>query len=330
MEKIAFIIGETFLYWNSLILMLACAAAIGLFLFFYLRKRGNGLSAAILVPLSVAFSLVLSRAVHWYCRADAYSSFSDALTDFTGGGYALAGVFAGCILAAVLLRLLRVVKNLPMALDCMALAGCAGICVGRLACFYTPADRGILLENIRSLPLAWPVVNSVTGEVQWRLATFVLQSICAGLIFLALSIWYLTGQRGKKRKVRDGDAALLFLTLYGATQVLLDSTRYDSLFLRSNGFVSLVQILAAAGLIIPGILFSVRLVRRRRFRWWYVPVWTVFLALAGGAGFMEYWVQRHGDQVVFSYGVMGACLGLMVVMVCLLRRLAGKKRETTY
>ena len=213
-------------------------------------------------------------------------------------------------------------------LDCMCLAGGVGIAVGRLSSFFTTADRGQLLENIQTLPMAAPVINVVSKATEYRLATFVLQAMAAGAIFGILALVFLIGH-GRK-KLRDGDVTLLFLLLYGAAQAVLDSTRYDSLFLRSNGFVSLVQILAAAGLIIPGILFSVRLVRRRRFRWWYVPMWTVFLALAGGAGFMEYWVQRHGDQVVFSYGVMGACLGLMVVMVCLLRRLAGKKRETTY
>jgi len=42
--------------------------------------------------------------IHWYCRADAYNSFEAAMTDYSGGGYALMGVFAACAAVAVLLE----------------------------------------------------------------------------------------------------------------------------------------------------------------------------------------------------------------------------------
>ena len=53
----------------------------------------------------------------------------------------------------------------------------------------------------------------------------------------------------RKRKVADGDVCLLFLLCYGALQIVCDSTRYDSLFLRSNGFISIVQILGLVGMV---------------------------------------------------------------------------------
>jgi len=45
-------------------------------------------------------------------------------------------------------------------------------------------------------------------------------------------------------------------------------------------------------------------------------------ACVGGAGFMEYYVQRHGDQAVFAYTVMSACLFGIVLLTLLLRLLA--------
>ena len=51
MNRIAFIIGETFLYWSSIILTFAVAAAVCTFLFLYLREKYNGLSAALLIFL---------------------------------------------------------------------------------------------------------------------------------------------------------------------------------------------------------------------------------------------------------------------------------------
>lgn len=328
MDRIAFIIGETFLYWNTIILILAVVTAICTFLAFYLSRRGNAIGAALLVPLALILSVVLSRLIHWYCRADAYESMTAALTVYTGGGYALMGVFAGCALAACLLRIIRAVPNLPNAFDCLALAGGAGICVGRLACLYTSADRGMLMEGIRTLPLVYSVNNAVTGVVEWRLATFMLQSIATGVIFLVLALVYILGQR-KSRKIKDGDVALLFLSFYCATQVVLDSTRYDSLFLRSNGFISVVQILCAVALVLVMVAFSVRMVKAARFKGWYIALWVGFVALLGGAGFMEYWVQRHGNQALFSYSIMSICLAGMVALTCIVRAIAvswGRKK----
>lgn len=317
MDRIAYIIGETFLYWNSIILLLGVLTAIFTFLAFYLSRGRNGIRAALIVPISLIFSVVLARLIHWYCQADSYESLEAALTTFTGGGYALLGVFAGCILTACLLRSVRILNNLPHTFDCMALAAGAGICVARLACLFTSADRGMVVANVRSLPWVYTVNNAVTGVVEWRLATFMIQSICAGVIFAVLAVLYCLGQR-RKRRMKDGDTALLFLCAYCATQIVLDSTRYDSLFLRSNGFVSVVQIVCAVGMAISLITFSVRMVKATGFKGWYIALWVGFLALLGGAGFMEYWVQRNGNQALFSYSVMSVCLLGMVAVTCVI------------
>ena len=191
MDRIAIIYGETFLYWSSIILTLAVAAAVCVFLCLYLREKFNGLGAAFLVPACLVASIILSRLMHWYCMANAYESLKGALTTFTGGGYALMGVFAGCALAACLLRLIRVSKNLPEMLDCMVLAGAVGIGVGRLSSLFNSSDRGMNLKDITQLPLAYPVANAVTGEPEYRLATFMLQSMVTLGIFAVLLIFWL-------------------------------------------------------------------------------------------------------------------------------------------
>lgn len=323
MDRIAFIAGDTFVYWSSIILTLAAATAICIFLAAYLGKSGNGVGAALMIPLALIASLALGRLVHWYSRSDSYASLEAAMTDFTSGGYALIGVFAGCFLAALLLRMLYIVRDLPELLDCAALGGAAGIAVGRLACFFNASDRGQILESVQSLPWAYPVTNAVSGAVEYRLATFLLQAMVTGGIFLILLLVFLVGHGTKKLK--HGNVCLLFLLLYGVSQAVLDSTRYDSLFLRSNGFVSIVQILSAAAILLVAVVFSVRMVKARRFRGWQLPIWLGMLAGLGCAGFMEYYVQRHGDQAAFAYSVMSAAL-LVVVLLVLLTWGLGKKR----
>lgn len=317
MEQIAFISGNSIFYWNSVVLALAAGAASCIFLAFYLPGGRPGAAAAA-VPGALVLSLFFGRLLHWYFRPDSYPGFWSAITDYTSGGYALMGCFVGCAAAAGLVRLLRLEPFAPAMLDAMSLGGCAGIAVGRLACFFSAADRGQLMP-FTALPLAYPVNNVVTGAPEYRLATFVLQAMAAALIFAALAVFFLLG---KKR--RTGDVTLLFLLLYGLTQAVLDSTRYDSLYLRSNGFVSAVQLLSAAALVGVSALFSARMVKGRGMRRRYVPLWIGMLALLGGAGYMEYFVQRHGDRALFSYAIMTACLGIFTALSLLTYRAAVK------
>ena len=78
MERIAFIIGNRFFYWNSIVLTLAAAGAICLFLAFYLPKGRSGTAAAA-VPMALVLSVFFARLVHWYFRPDSYEGFAAAM-----------------------------------------------------------------------------------------------------------------------------------------------------------------------------------------------------------------------------------------------------------
>lgn len=324
MDKLAFIIGDTFIYWNSILLTLGAMTAIAFFLSFYIGKGGNAVAGFGAVPLCIVAGLVCARFFHWYCRADSYESFAAAMTDYTSGGYALMGVFLGCFVTAAVLRLIRLHRSLPEMLDCMAIAGCAGITVGRLASFFTASDRGNVV-SFENLPFAYPVINAVSGAVEYRLATFVIQAMVAFVLFVGLAVFYLRGS--KRGNLKDGDTCLIFLMIYGASQVVLDSTRYDSLFFRSNGFVSVVQVLGALGLGLAIFLFSRRMVKARGLKLWQFPLWLLIAAGIGCGGFMEYYVQRRGNEAVFAYSVMSACLIGVILLTLLIRYLAVRAEE---
>ena len=326
MEQIALIIGDTILYWNSIITALAVAAAMGLFAALYLYKTGNWLSIAVLLPLATVLSFFCSRLIHWYCRSSSYESFYAAITDYTSGGYALIGVFAGCLLAAVLMRLFRVIEDLPELLDSIALAGTAGIGLGRLASFFNASDRGMAVESTQ-LPLAAASVNSITGITEYHFATFLFQAMVCGAVFLGLLLFWF-GKQKKSAPLKSGDTCLIILLLYCASQALLDSTRYDSLFLRSNGFVSLVQIFCALMIVFIVVLFSIRMVRARGWHYWFLAFWIPQAAMLGGAGYMEYYVQRHGNLALFAYSIMGACLSGFVILTLVIRLLAVAKENS--
>lgn len=315
MNRIAFVIGEKFLYWHSIILALAVLTAICMFWALAVRNREDLGGAVVCVPLAFILSLLLSRLVHWYCRPQGYDGIFSALFDYSRGSFALVGTFAGCLLTAVLLRLFKVCKNLPRLLDQMSIAGALGIAVGRPAVLFTAADRGIPVPDWVPFPLASRLINSVSGETEVRLAVFMLQAMIAAILFVSLLIVYLRGK--KKETLKDGDTCLIFLLWYCGSQAVLDSPRYDSLYFRSNGFVSIVQIFGILAVILTMLIFTVRLIRCRRWSRFFLPF--LALPLLGLAGYMEYHVQRHGSEALLAYSVMSLSMLFAVILILRIR-----------
>ena len=197
MDQIAFFFREQAVYWSSVLFLLAVCVSAFLFLSLYLGRDGKVSAAFGVVPLAVLLSFFCARLIHWYCFSESYSSFAAAIENYTQGGFALVGAFVGCALAVGILALLKLVPDPARMLDCMCLAGGAGIAIGRLTFFFDTGDRGWIMENIRSLPLAASVINVVSKAMEYRFATFMLQAITTGLLTLVLLGFYL-GSKEKK------------------------------------------------------------------------------------------------------------------------------------
>lgn len=324
MDQVAIFTENGWIYWRSIMLVLGALAAMLMTLALCILRKRRIAALLLALPLAVVLSLFFSRIIHWYCRYASYESLGAALQTIQGGGYSLIGAFIGVPLALGIARLFKLEDNLPAMLDCAAPGAALGIAIGRLGDLFTYADRGKMFVTdpaLQRLPYATMVVNSTSGETEWRFATFFVQSLVGAVLFLLLLILFL---RWSKRRT-DGDVTLIFLTLYSISQVVLDSTRYDALFLRSNGFVSLEQILCAVVLVGAAILLSVRSVRKNGLRIFHIVMWVAVLAGLGGAGYMEYYVQRHGDAYMFAYKVMSAALLLSMLAILLL--LLVRKRQ---
>lgn len=316
MEQIAWIVGHIYIYWSAVVKLLAAAAGIFGFLALYLEDGKKPLASVLAVPMAVGLSLALGRLAHWYFRPDSYESFSAAMNLLSPGGFALMGAFAGCFLTALLLHVMKLTEDLPKLLDCMSLAGCLSIALGRLSSFFNTTDRGLLLKSQWALPFADTIINPISGQGECRLATFLLQAVVAAVIFAGLLAFY---RKGKHR--HSGDVCLLFLLLHGSAQVVLDSTRYDSLSFRSNGFVSVVQVLGACAIVLAVVFFSIRLVRAGGFRKQDLALWLLQAVCLGLAGYMEYHVQRHGEEAALAYSTMSLALAGNLILTMLIRLL---------
>ena len=74
MDKLAFITGNTFVYWTSIVYCLACATAICFFLAFYLNKTGNAAAGFAAVPVSI--NAVSEEAIILLCNYNHHLSLN--------------------------------------------------------------------------------------------------------------------------------------------------------------------------------------------------------------------------------------------------------------
>lgn len=319
MYQLAFVYADTLVYWHNVILVLAVLTGMVFFWGVYHRRTGEFAGAVVACPICLILSILLARLAHWYFQPELYDSLIQAITGSAGSGYPLIGAFAGCLLGACLLRLMGTTGNLPALLDSMCIGGAAAISLGRLSNFFTPEDRGEILSRFTGLPFAYPTVNPTSGAEEPRFAVFLFQSLITGILFLYLLFSFMRSV--KRKNHRDGHITLKFLLLYCASQIVMDSIRYDGLNLRSNRFISAIQVVCA--LVLLGILLYLSVKPGKKLL--TVISWLLCLPAFGCCGYMEYYVQRHGDRAVFAYSVMSGCL-LIIVFLCF-RLLRPAKKE---
>ena len=321
MNQIAVSTSSFTLYWSSIVIVLSVAAGFAFSAFLYRSSGGKGITFALFVPVCIVLSLFLSRFVHWYCHPEQYAGFSAAITNYATGDFVLSGALIGSAAAAFIAG--RLTHRRPGAvLDCFA-PGAALIIAGiRFSSLFSSSCRSKIAVTVPSrqhLPLAAQFTDSA-GNVEYRFATFFVEAIVLIILFASLTVFFFTRRsvRAKNKKRNTGSVALMFLVWYSVIEILMDSTRFDSSFARSNGFVSMVQMVCGVSLLLALVYYSVRCIRAdglRAYQWLCWAGWLVFL---GGVGVCEYLVQRHGDWYLSCYAGMSLCLILTGITITVL------------
>ncbi len=312
MEHVAICIGSLVIHWSSLIICLAVTAWFALSFILYTDNGGKAETMWLFFPMAVVLSVFFSRFIHWYCHTEQYTSFLSAMTDYSVGSFCLPGVMLGVCLASVIVWALKFAPDFGELIDALAIGAALGFAFIRLSFLFTQFCRGKIVVNdpkFQHLPIACPIVTT-GGAVQYRFASFFVSFILLLVLCLAMLIFYKRSRNTVMKKgCQKGHSALIFLLFFCAIEFVIDSSRYDSSFLRSNGFVSLMQILCAVFFVAILVYYSIVSVKANSLRPYHWVLWILFLAAAGCTGYFEYLIQRHGDWYKLCYSVMSfTCL----------------------
>lgn len=324
MDNIALLLGGIQIYWHGVFMALAIAIAIAVSFVMCARckiGRKNDLMNCILLSIPVGF--ILSRVFYWSCNAEEYRTLADHL-NFERGGYALYGAIFGVILTAVILRFLSPGFQAGAILDCMAAGGALGIVVGRLASYFSGDNVGIVLKNAKHHFYPLTIYSEKRGE--WLLATFNLEAFFGLIIFVALIVLFVNNSSEKKgMKGRHGDIALLFMLMHGCSQGIFDSMHVDALYIMSNSFVRLQQIIGALCFTTVIVIFAIRSFKVNGFRWYQVVSPLMALAAVGITLWMELnRISYH--NFIRNYSVIFLCmLGTAVNGVLIYRTTLNKE-----
>ena len=271
--------------------------------------------------LGMTFGIVLARAL--YCAVNwndfAYNYENPMLVfRFFDGGLSMVGLIAGLLLAAVLTAKIVKVRTAQM-MD--AVAAPFGLLMWALRAGEQYTELGVgaaVEENFLTAHMPWLFVESRMGVmVDYRLKVWQYEVIAAIVLFVvAVACW---------RKLRNhaGDTAIVVFSLYGASQILLESMRDDGhmliIFLRVGQLAAFLMPLICCGI----------LSRRVKSKKLVAAAWIVMVLCVGAVAALEFSLDGRltfgNPTLARDWGLMAAACAVLFAMPCMLLRKARKQ-----
>ncbi len=248
-------------------------------------------------PVTVILSLVLSRIIHWYCNKEMYDGFKGAILNWQYGGYCISGVVIAMCLSPLLVSLISRVKYYNEIFGCSTVGFAFSLATIRFADIYSDICRGKFTIYIKNIEYHFP--------------SFLISSIFLLVLFVILAVLII------KRKGIEGNnkntVGEIFLTWFSASEIVIDSTRYDTPHLvfygerlaglnKGAGFMGLSQLVCAICMIVLLIIRISKDVKEIDYRKKYaVARGIIFFAGLVIAGISEYLVQRYSKMATYIY-----------------------------
>lgn len=270
-------------------------------------KAGTG---PVLGALSLALGFVFSRI--FYCLMDVNLGALMPLwaaIRVNMGGYSLFGALFGVCLAAVLTGWLTGQKPAAL-LDYLVPAFLLFILCERLGERYIMGFGQSRTLSDTLLNGSFLTLEDPDYEGTWKLATYYIEAFAA-LVLALVALWDLRARR------RPGSTFLQFMLLFGASQIILESLRYDQ-HMTVISFVRLEQVMSMALL---GVALIVLAVRNRKKHRVLSLIALIAIPLTVGAGVgIEFMIDRSDISHYLLYAVFILIVGALAFMGLWLRR----------
>ena len=302
-EKISILGVEGYRFGFFVLLgMLAAAGVIGFLC--WAKRCGKG-TAPLLIFLSGLLGGLFSRL--GFCLMNRELGAMMPLSSWiqiTGGGWSMAGLVIGVMLAALLCARITGQKA-GKTLDIVA-------CALPLFMALERFGEGCIPEFDYSRDLSTDLLKhsflAFSDDYGAYLATWKLAGIVM-LILFPILIWDVIRSR------EDGDTALLFLLLFGSCSAILESLRYDRFL--SISFVGLEQILAAVFLGAGVVILALRAGKAKR-RLGVIAVISLLMMVGIVIG-LEFALDRTTFNKIVIYLAFAAVAAIPVVLALRLR-----------
>ena len=293
-------------YAYGLLVMLGVLLALGLALFLTRKNSREQQAAALTALLALPLGLILARLMYVFLDPTfrPLMNISNIL-NITTGGLSMFGALIGAALAACIAARLTRVPAARM-LDVTAAALLAFLIPARLGEGYTA------LGVSRPLTTQWLADSFLARQDDYDayLRTYLLEAVIA-LILLVILLRFL------HRKPRHGRAFAMACLLFGITQTLMESLRYDG-HMRFS-FIGVQQVLAVTLFCLVLIVLAIRLLKANQPRLLAVlSLIAVPLSVAGGVG-VEFLIDRSEMGKLISYALyllvlaIPAALGILML-----------------
>ena len=299
------ILGTT-VYAYGLMVMLGLWLAIALLVFLTRNNKKERCTAALTAVIALPLGFVSARLMYALLDPNFQPllSLSNVL-DVSSGGFSMFGALTGAVLAALIAAKVSGVPGKRM-LDLLSPA---------LLIFLVPARLGegyTALGISRPLTTDWIASSFLARQDEFDayLRTYLLEAMIACVLLMVI-LRYLS------KKHRDGKAFALFCLLFGITQTLMESLRYDGHMRYS--FIGVQQVLAVTLFGVTLIILAVRLLGQGGGK--LLPVLglvAVPFSVLAGVG-VEFLVDRSEMGKIISYSLyliilmIPAALGILML-----------------
>ena len=296
---------------------IAAAALLQLALMQFFSRRRKLPAGFVLLfgVLAIPFGLFFARLLFCLFNISLFTETYEnpwLMLRFFDGGLSMSGLILGIFLAAFATsRILKIAYAPFLDLVTLPLGLFLGIC--RAAECFTELGAGkIWGEGFLTQYVPWLFLTESAGiSTEYRLAVYGYEAVCGILIFLCMLC--MARRTQKHPLAQPGDSSLLFMALYGSTQVLWESMRDDGHLLLT--FLRVAQVFAFLMPILAALVFSKRHARTRsKMNATLWLAWSVLFLCMASLVLLEFSLDGR-----FSWGIPSLSRDyILMLIVCAL------------